>query len=280
MKFAINENTIFQCHLSEFLDVCGSAGFKAVEVSYAKLKDELKFVSPSSLKGQLKKYNMKVLSINAFEDTFLVPREGLKVLEREAHLLAELCLAIGSPAIVAPSGRWYDIYGPLPSREEINKLYRERLALLKELFGSYDLEFMFEPIEFPEFVVGDTAWMNEILDSPSLRNIPIVPDIHNLLPNGEGPQQLGKFNNPIGIFHIDDTLDLEGETVDVAKSRCFPGDGVSHAVEWIKEAEKAGYKGYYSLELFDDALWEMSPSGASQLCRQKLEIFEKMLQMQ
>ena len=279
MKFAVNENTIFQCHLSQFLDVCGIAGFKAVELSYAKLKDELKFVAPSQLRAKLKKYGMSVLSINAFEDTFLVPQEGLKVLEKEARLLAELCLAVESPAIVAPSGRWYDLYGSLPDKEAITRLYRERMVFLKNIFELYDVEFMFEPIEFPEFIVGDTAWINQILDTPELEGVPLVPDIHNLLPNGEGPEQMGKFKNPIGIFHIDDTQDIENGTVHVAKSRCFPGDGVAHAVQWIREAEKAGYKGFYSLELFDDDLYGMAPQAAATLCRQKLDIFEKMLDM-
>ncbi len=278
MKFAINENTIFQCHLSEFIDVCGVANFKAVEISYAKLKEELKFVSPSDLRKKLKKYDMKVLSINAFEDVFLVPQEGAFVLEKEAHLLAELCRAIESPAIVAPSSRWYQIYGNLPSKDRITKTYQERITFLKNIFCSYDLELMFEPIEFPEFVVGDTDWINTILDAPNLHNIPIVPDIHNLMPNGEGPEQLGKFNNPIGIFHIDDTLDLRDEDIHVAKSRCFPGDGISNAVKWIKAAEKVGYKGYYSLELFDDTVYAMSPLAAAKLCRQKLDIFEKLVE--
>ena len=278
MKFAVNQNTIFQCNLSEYIDVCGQNGFKAVEISYAKLKDELKFLSPSALVSKMKKYEIKVLSINAFEDTFLVPQEGMDVLEKEALLLSELCHAIDSPAVVAPSGRWYDQYGDLPSKEQITKSYQEKMKFLKDIFDSQKVTFMFEPIEYPEFVVGETKWINEIMDLPGLKDIPLVPDIHNLYPNGEGPEQLKNYNNPIGIFHLDDTQDLKQSEQHVAKTRCFPGDGIADAVTWVKTAMEVGYNDYFSLELFDDALYEMSPLGAAKLCRQKLDIFEKILE--
>lgn len=273
MKFAVNENTIMQCDLVDFLRVCKRAGFSAVEISYAKLKDALRFLPPVAIVEEL--LPMRVLSVNAFEDVFLTPEDSWATVEAEALLIGELCRSISCPAVVLPSNRWYDTYGPCPSRVEITRLYRSRLTRMKELFAPFNVTVMFEPIDFPEFIVGTVGWTNEILNTPELSDLPVVPDIHNMHRNGEGSSQLQNLKNPIGIFHIDDTMPGAVETLDVAKSRMFPGEGVAQADAWIKTVTAMGYDGYYSLELFDDQIYRMDPQQAANLCMEKLTTFEK-----
>jgi sugar phosphate isomerase/epimerase len=148
---------------------------------------------------------------------------------------------------------------------------------MKELFASFNVTVMFEPIDFSEFVVGTVGWTNEILNTPELSAIPVVPDIHNMYRNGEGSSQLKNLKNPIGIFHIDDTMPGIVETLHVAKSRMFPGEGVAQADIWIKTVVNMGYEGYYSLELFDDQIYRMDPQAAANLCMEKLTAFENSL---
>lgn len=180
----------------------------------------------------------------------MVPENGLKIIETEAKLLALMCEMIQCPVVVIPSSRWYPQYGSFHDRGEITSLYQKRLILIKQVLGERKIEAMFEPIAYSEFVVGDVDWINEVLDISELGDLKLVPDKHNLHINGDGPEQLERLKNPIGLFHIDDTLDIEIEKLHVAFSRTFPGEGVTNVVDWIEISEKLGYTGHYSLELF------------------------------
>ncbi len=273
MKLAVNENTIFQCDFIEFVKACSKAGFEYIEASYLKLKEITRFVSVTSLKEVLKQNKIQVVTINAFEDIFLMPENSLKILEAEARLFCELCIAVECSAVVAPSGRWYGIYGQLPNKDGITKLYRERLLFVKNIFSEYGIEVMFEPIAYPEFVVGTSSWTNEILAGEDFKDISIVPDIHNLYYNGEGSSQILNFNNPIKVFHVDDTIAGEKDSLHVAKSRSFPGEGVTDATKWVDEFYKNNTDCIFSLELFDDFIYEMNPYEAATLCMEKLVSF-------
>ncbi len=275
MKWAVNENTIFQCDLPDYLSACKKAGFKAVEISYIKLKDALRFVTTTELRKQCK--GLEILTLNAFEDIFLVPKENLKVLETETVLLGELCRQVECPAVVAPSGRWNNKYGELPEYKELIKLYRDRMGIVKNILDSYGIETMFEPISYPEFIVGTPEEVNDVLYGEELYSVRIVPDIHNLYYNTLCAAQLFDMNAEIGMVHIDDTPNIPREQLHVAKTRCFPGEGIADVAEWLKQAEKKGYKGFYSLELFDDGIYSMNTDEAAVLCMKKLEAFAESL---
>lgn len=276
-KFAINENTIFQCDLLDYLYACIKSGFHAVEISYVKLKEILRFIPIPNLLSLIRKNQLNILALNAFEDVPFVPEENLKIIEEESLFIGRLCEYIHCPAVIIPSGRWYIKYGQLPEKEAITEMYRKRLILVKETLNNFKVTAMFEPIAYSEFVVGSIRWINEIMNIPQLKDMPIVPDIHNLYVNREGSRQLELLRNPIGLFHIDDTINEELPKLDVAKSRCFPGDGIANAVDWVKSVYSLGYRGYLSLELFNDDLYKMLPSEAAQLCRNKLDAFADIL---
>ncbi len=271
IQFAVNENTIIQCDLIEYFSACRDAGFKAVEISYAKLKDSLRFVSVAELKKACN--GLEILSLNAYEDIFLVPESNLKALEAETDLIGQLCTLIDCPAVVVPSGRWNVKYGELPPKTKIINLYQKRLMQVKEQFDSFNIKTMFEPINYPDFIIGEPEEINEVLAGNGLKNLTIVPDIHNLHYNGFGSRQLDGIDADIGLFHIDDTPNLPNEQLHVAQTRVFPGDGIADAAGWVKCALDNGYKGYFSLELFDDQIYSMNPDDAAVLCRKKLDLF-------
>ncbi len=278
MKFAMNENTMLQCGLVEFLDSCRKAGFGGVELSYPKLKEALRFLPSAAVREKIAESGMEVLTLNAFEDAYLVPEDegSIAAAAAEARLVGELCQAAGCPAVVLPVSRWFDCYGALPGKEEITEAYRKSIERYRSIFSQYGVTMMFEPIDFPEFVVGTTDWTNEILES--FPDVPVVPDIHNMFLNGEGSGQVARLNNPIGVFHIDDTVEGEKAAMHVTESRTFPGEGRADAPAWIHEAQKLGYSGYYSLELFDPSIYAMEPGEAAEFCMQKLKAFERMVE--
>ncbi|NQT61022.1 MAG: sugar phosphate isomerase/epimerase [Bacteroidetes bacterium] len=277
MKFAINENTLFSCDVLEFIDACSNVGFEAVELSYPKLKEILKFVPVPELVEQIQSAGVKVLSLNAFEDALLVPETGMAAISAEAAHIGELCQVVDCPAVVLPSSRWYPKYGEVTIDDNFYALYRNRLKYLKKVFSRYGVEAMFEPIAYDEFYLGNVEEVNRLLDDPELQDIRLVPDIHNLYKNGQGPEQLLKYANKIGLFHIDDTVNGDLKTLHVAFDRTYPGKGQANAAGWLKAAEKAGYDGYYSLELFNDDLYQMDPKKAASECMYQLVAFEKSL---
>jgi sugar phosphate isomerase/epimerase len=278
MKFAMNENTLLQCGLIEFLESCGKAGFAGVELSYPKLKEALRFLPAAAIREKIAESGMEVLTLNAFEDVYLVPDDegSIAAVEAEARLVGELCRAVGCPAVVLPVSRWFDRYGALPGKEEITGAYRKSIARYQRIFSEYGVTMMFEPIDYPEFVVGTADWTNEILES--FPDIPVVPDIHNMFINGDGSGQVAKLKNPIGVFHIDDTVEGEKAAMHVTESRTFPGEGRADAPAWIHTAQKLGYDGYYSLELFDPVIYAMESGEAAEFCMQKLKAFERMVE--
>jgi len=275
MKFAVNENTIFQCDLIDYLISSRKAGFSAVEISYSKLKDALRFVSAQEIRKQCT--GLEVLSLNAFEDVFFVPEDNVKALEAEAFLIGELCRVIECPVVVVPSGRWYSKYGALPEYKDLINISQNRLGMVKEILDRFEVETMFEPIDYPEFHIGTPSEINTLLSDEKFNNLRIVPDIHNLHYNGLGPSQLLEINADIGIFHIDDTPDIPHEKLHVATTRVFPGDGIARAADWVRTACDRGYQGYFSLELFDAEIYRQTPDFALTLCRRKLDTFAKSL---
>lgn len=273
MQFALNENTISQCGFVDFIHAGRTAGFKAVEISYRKIQEALRFLPVGKLLDLLDEAGIVILSLNAFEDALLVPPSGLEIMETEARLIGRICELIRCPAVVVPSSRWYPEYGPVPERNEVTALFQERMLRIRHVLSEFNVVPMFEPIHYPEFLVGEAGWINQVLSAPGLDDVPLVVDIHNLFNNGDGPGQLENLSNPIGLVHIDDTLDIRSEERDVAASRTFPGDGIANASEWIRSAGNAGYTGYCSLELFSNSIYRMDPDEAAILCYRKLEAF-------
>jgi sugar phosphate isomerase/epimerase len=273
VKFALNENTLITCDLMEFLSASAEAGFSAVELSYPRLKEALRFVPAMKIREQIEKLDLRLLSLNAFEDVFLVPEQGVSIVEAEAALIGELCQAVGCPAVVLPSSRWYLKYGELPDADNLTALYQSRLLRVKKVLDRYGVESFFEPIAYPEFITGTVEEVNALLDHDELRNLRLAADIHNLFRNRQGPEQLLQFSNPIGLFHIDDTVAGELETLHVAFDRTYPGQGTADAGEWVRFALASGYAGYFSLELFNNELYEMDPFAAAALCMKQLQAF-------
>ncbi len=275
MKFALNENTVIACDLSEFLQASAETGFTAVELSYPKVKEALRFIPADAVRQLIGELGLEILSLNAFEDVFLVPESGLAAVETEARLIGELCTAIGCPAVILPSSRWYSRYGELPGADKLYSLYGSRLLLFRGIFAEYDVELLFEPIAYPEFILGRVEEVNRVLNHPELKGLRIVPDIHNLFRNRQGPQQLPLYKNAIGLFHIDDTIAGDLEKLDVARDRTYPGKGVAKAAEWVRQAIMLGYSGYFSLELFNKNLYALDARRAAEQCMQQLKEFEQ-----
>jgi 2-keto-myo-inositol isomerase len=69
--------------------------------------------------------------------------------------------------------------------------------------------------------------------------------------------------------HLDDMSDTPGDLASANSDRALPGDGVLDLARIIDVLELGGYLGYFSVELFNDALWSLPPAEAAKRCYAK-----------
>lgn len=270
MNFAINQSMIMQCQTEEFISVCAKSGFKAVELRIPKLKETLYHMPSKEFSGLLKKHDISVLSLNAIDDFSMVPDENLDLLKMECESVGRMCEMVGCPMVVAPVARWF---GSPPTLEEVKTLSQARLHYVSEIFQKFGVQVGFEPISFPEFTVRDLKLSQEIIDGSEAKSVGFVPDIYNLFRGGTQPDELAGLKYPIYLIHINDAEDSPLDQLHVMYNRVFPGEGIAHAEAWVKTAIRSGYQGYFSLELFRQEIWDMSPEDAAVLCYNKLQKF-------
>ena len=70
--------------------------------------------------------------------------------------------------------------------------------------------------------------------------------------------------------HVDDMRDKPGELSNCNSDRVLPGQGVIDLKAMFGELEKHGYKGYYSIELFNEDLWKLPAAETAKQSYQSL----------
>ncbi len=273
MKIAINENSLFNCNFVEFIHAVGKAGFKCVEISYPKILEIVRYVSISELRSLVKSYGIEIITMNAFENALAFPLGSENIIASETMLLANLCNAIECPAVIIVAHKWIDDVTPKPAPEEIYSLTTQRLVLIKDILKEHNIESYFEPISYPEFTVASPDVVNNILSDNRLKEIKLAQDIHNLYPLEKSANVLNKYNNKIGVVHLNDTMNVPEKEQHVTNTRTFPGEGIANVSDWIKKVKEIGFNGYYSLEIFSKEIYMMRPDEAAVLCKKKMDKF-------
>ncbi len=70
--------------------------------------------------------------------------------------------------------------------------------------------------------------------------------------------------------HVDDMRAKPGELSDCNADRALPGKGCLPLREMFARIEQHGYKGYFSIEMFDQGLWKMPPAKAAKMMYESL----------
>ncbi len=78
----------------------------------------------------------------------------------------------------------------------------------------------------------------------------------------------------IFLVHLNDVAEKPREIL-TDKFRVLPGRGIIPLKTIIKKLQKIGYNGYYSLELFNEELWNKDPFLAAKECFESLEEFRR-----
>lgn len=99
----------------------------------------------------------------------------------------------------------------------------------------------------------------------------LLPDVYHLYKGGSdfaGLKLLGA--DAIGIFHVNDYPRIDRPTI-VDQDRVFPGDGVAPLGDVFKTLRAIGYRGYLSLELFNQDYWKRDPHEVARTGLEKLK---------
>jgi len=143
----------------------------------------------------------------------------------------------------------------------------------------YDLRVAIEPIHPDEAdvfsFVSTLPDAVRLVDDVGLPNVGIVADMWHLHGGAEIVAELEAYADHIDLVHVCDRRDPTRSTCD----RALPGDGVAGVVDMIGALRRAGYAGYYELEVlsddgtfghrFTDSLWLMDPADLVALGRER-----------
>ncbi len=72
------------------------------------------------------------------------------------------------------------------------------------------------------------------------------------------------------LVHLNDVAEKPREIL-TDKHRVLPGDGIIPLERILEKMRKIGYDGYYSLELFNEELWNQDPYTVAKKCFETLE---------
>jgi sugar phosphate isomerase/epimerase len=74
----------------------------------------------------------------------------------------------------------------------------------------------------------------------------------------------------IAHVHLDDMRDRPGDLSHCNSDRVLPGKGVLDLQALIGKLEKHGYRGQFSIEMFNEDLWALPAAAAARQCYQSL----------
>ncbi len=105
--------------------------------------------------------------------------------------------------------------------------------------------------------MGSCIELVKMVDHPALG---MLLDLCHYYASASHIEELGLLpKKKLFLVHVDDARNRPMEVLG-SEHRCFPGEGRIDVPGLIKEIRKrAGYKGYWSIELYDREVWVMDP---------------------
>lgn len=184
-----------------------------------------------------------------------------------AKSMLEICRAVGSPLLMVCSSTSKHASG------EPAKIARD-LAKLATLAVPLNVRIGFEALSWGRNISEyQQAW--EVVEMADHANLGIVIDSFHMLANKAEFDSIGLIPwNKIAMVQLSDFMWREirssEERLETARHlRVFPGEG-EHSVELsslVRSLDRAGYRGDYSFEVFNDDYLQMAPERVAMRAR-------------
>jgi sugar phosphate isomerase/epimerase len=244
-KTSINTSTLFpfQLDIKQQVRVAAEAGYQGIELW---MKDLDAHVASGGTIGELRSYigDTGVAVVNAiaffkWADADDATRaDGLAQAEREMHMLAEL----GCPAVAAP---------PFGEVEGVAlEAIADRYARLAELARGIGVEPYLEFWGRARTLYRLSQALFVAMES-GISDAKLLLDPFHMYTGGSDLRSLAYVNGAnIGIVHVNDYPATPDREQIGDADRVFPGQGIAPTHELAGLLDRAGYRGYLSLELF------------------------------
>lgn len=261
MRFCINQVTLGQDRdLEEAVKACSQAGFTAMELWLPSIEKYL-------ADGHSVSDARAVLSDNGVVAAGACFVMGLLASDADAKRVAfdvararfELSQELGAAEIACVGD------GPARPVPDDYVHAAERAREVGDLAESFGLIVGIEFVAgFP--FLGTLATAARLVADADHHQVGVLVDTFHLW---AGRSKLADFDalgeTPIALVHLNDVADVPRETLTDA-DRVLPGDGVMPLADILGRIQATGYDGYYSIELFNQALWAQDPVDAARQC--------------
>src|SRR6056297_474694 len=255
VTFSLNTSTIRGQELSvpEQVQIAAEAGYDAIEPW---VRDLEKFVAAGGnldeLKKQIEDAGIRVASAIGFAnwivDDDVARAQGLETARREMAMVR----TIGGAHIAAPPVGKHAADAVPPPLEQIADRYRALLNVGAEIGVTPQLELWgFSPTLSK---LGELAYVATAAAHPMAC---VLPDFYHIYKGGNDFESLAMIEScKMHCFHIND-YPADPPISEISdRHRVFPGDGVCELPRIIGGMIDRGFRGTFSLELFNPQYWK------------------------
>jgi len=266
--FALNTGTLmgFNLPLEKEIEVTAQAGYRGIEVWMLKIRQSLEKGTVAELKKHFTDSGVKLMSAISFPQ-WIVDDEnerakGVEQMKQEMEILAQLdCPHIAAPAAGATNRRIDDL-------DACGERYRTILEI-GESIGVIPLLELW----------GASATLSRLSDCVTIAiasghsKASLLLDAYHLYRGGNRFESLTQIaGSSLRVFHINDyPADPPRERLNDGH-RIYPGDGICPLADVVQTLRQSGFRGAFSLELFNRSYWESGdPLGVAKTGLEKMK---------
>lgn len=264
-RYCLNTSTIRGQKLSlpEQIDLAAKAGYDGIEPwlgdiqTYADQGGSL-----ADLKQEIADQGLTIESAIGFArwivDDNAERRQGLRDAERDMQLVK----GIGGSRIAAPP---VGATGPM-ELDLIAERYRALLEVGEKAGVAPQLELWGHSPAIHN--LSQLAYIAIAAGKPKTY---VLPDVYHIYKGGSDFDGLRMIAGPrIAVFHMNDYPAVPPRDTVSDQDRIYPGDGVAPLGQIIRDLHETGFRGAFSLELFNPIYWKQDPLQVAQTGLQKM----------
>jgi 4-hydroxyphenylpyruvate dioxygenase len=260
-QLAINSVSTIRAGLEECLAAYHAAGFQYVEFPLHHVRDYLsEGHTLGDVRDLLHKHEMQCIGgFDCAVECFSPPEQRAQNHARivdNAHFLS----ALGGRMMVVGTDGPQDLPSVQDPIGEMAAVFAQVADSVADTGVTLCIEFNWSPVVKSLRTAADIAHRTE------RSNVGVVFDpAHYYCTPTKFAQLTAQNVATIRHVHVDDMRDKPPELSNCNSDRVLPGQGILDLSQLLGRIEQLGYEGYFSVELFNEALWTMDAAKAAQL---------------
>lgn len=277
IRWAFNSASIMNCPWEDELNLWQEFGWNTVEIWYSKLELQLaKGVDFECLARQMS--DAGVTPIGMCAGVILTPScekddpQGNELTDIIRRL--DAAAAMGAPSLTVITG---GIVGQDLATEY--KMLAPKIRRVTEMAAERGLRLNLEFLGQSAIngTMGTCIELVNAVDHPALG---MLFDFCHYYVSASHIEEMTLLPpEKLFMVHVNDVRPFPMEVVK-SEQRCFPGEGRMDVVGMINHLHnRIGYRGYYSIELYDQNIWQMEPRVVMQRLADSLKAIEEKVEL-